>query len=142
MLFVRRIRNGWESRHWSESRDRVGLLRHFLWWFGRPRRGEAVYVVWIEGNRSGYVRVKVTDSGFADLSVALDRDARGKGAGSQAIRESMRATSGLPGLQGWRAQIHEGNSSSIRAFSAAGFHRIVMDNNDTAPYLTFKRDNS
>jgi hypothetical protein len=53
----------------------------------------------------------------------------------------MRATAASPGLEGWRARIDERNSSSIRAFVAAGFYRLPNVKNDTEAYVTFERRN-
>ena len=92
LLFVRRVRNESDSRRWSVNGGRVGLLRHFAWWHGRSRSSEAVYIVWIDGRRCGYVRVKCAIGDFADISVALKKAARGQGVGSEAIRQSVRAT--------------------------------------------------
>lgn len=141
-LFVRKVRNEPDSRRWSVNGKRVGLLRHVIWWHRRAQLGEIVYIVWIDGRRSGYVRVRYGFGEFAELSVALREAARGRGAGSEAIRQSMQATASIPSLKGWRALIDERNSSSIRAFSAAGFSQVPMLGKDKgAPYVTFQRGN-
>lgn len=141
MLFVRRVRNELDSRRWSVTRSKVGLLRHLTWWHSRSRVSEIVYIVWIDGSRCGYVRVKCTVGDFADVSVALTESARGRGAGAEAIRQSISATAASHGLTGWRARIDERNSSSIRAFLAAGFLRLPRGNGAEGPFITFERSN-
>lgn len=141
LVFVRRVRNESDSRRWSVNGGRVGFLRHFAWWHGRSRSSENVYIVWIDGRRCGYVRVKCTSGNFGEMSVGLKKAARGQGAGSEAIRQSVRATAAIPGLMGWRARIDERNFSSIRAFVAAGFSPLPGGKNDTESFLTFERRN-
>ena len=73
------------------------------------------------GARSGYIRIKATAGGFAEVSVALTEDAQGKGAGAAAIRAAIGDTAANPALLGWRALVDARNTRSIRAFAAAGF---------------------
>lgn len=141
-LFVRKVRNEPDSRRWSVNGNRVSLLRHVSWWRRRGQLGEIVYIIWIDGRRSGYVRVRYSAGEFAELSVALLETARGLGAGSEAIRQATQATAGIPALKGWRATIDERNSSSIRAFSASGFSQVPTCKNNGGQYITFQRGNS
>jgi len=56
------------------------------------------------------------------MSIALSCEFRGRGHGSEAIKQTVAVTSAIEGLQGWRAIVHSGNTASVRAFERAGFH--------------------
>lgn len=139
MPYVRKVRNEPASRRWSSNSERIGMVRHVLWWCSRARARELVYIVLVEGQRAGYVRVRMDSGGWAELSVAVSEVAQGKGAGSEAIRTTVRETSSLAGLRGWRARIDPRNTRSVRAFGAAGFSIAPESPGDGDSWLILER---
>ncbi len=117
----------------------MGFLRHVRWWFGRPSANELIYIIVIDGDRSGYVRVKVKAKPLAEISVALSGAAQGRGAGSLAIQEVMRQTAVIPDLDGWQARIDSENAASLRAFAAAGFSPSGNESVGERRWLTLER---
>lgn len=111
-LFLWRLRNEEEVRSQSFSTDPVGLWNHLRWLravFRDPRR--RLYVA----PGVGQVRLD-EENGAAEISIAIQRDHRGGGAGTALLEDAI-ALAGQPLL----ARIKRQNEASIRAFARAGF---------------------
>lgn len=137
--FVLRVRNEPASLMWSANSGKVGRLQHLLWWFGKSANKELVYIVFIGRVRSGYVRVKASTSGLAEISVALSAATHGQGAGRRAIEEAMCQTADIRGLLGWQARIHRDNAPSLNAFASAGFTPMTPAGGPESPWLKLER---
>jgi L-amino acid N-acyltransferase YncA len=95
----------------------VGLDDHARWYAERLARADApMWVVENAGRPIGIVRVDNQPDGAGKLSIALARDARGRGIGRRAVAEAC-ARWGRPVV----AWIRHDNLSSRNCFEACGF---------------------
>ena len=121
-------RRVWEWRNEPETREAsfdtsyIPYKDHERWFSRRlPAPDTRIYIVLDGGGREvGYVRFDISEE-QADISVSLDKDERGKGYGTAAIRRG----SGQLLAEGYAkrvlAYVKRGNAASKAAFQRAGF---------------------
>jgi RimJ/RimL family protein N-acetyltransferase len=93
-------------------------------WFSRKLEdpATALYVVEVDGEPAGQVRLDDDGDGSAEISIALAGAARGAGAGRRALRLALaEAGQQWPGVDVVIARVKPGNEQSLRSFAAAGF---------------------
>ncbi|MBI1888694.1 MAG: GNAT family N-acetyltransferase [Candidatus Spechtbacteria bacterium] len=89
-----------------------------------PCVSDSSYVMWIvheEGQDYGYVMAHREDSAQATISIALSKNARGKGLGTRSIQDACSLLFVDQGVCEVLAEIYKGNSVSERAFEKSGF---------------------
>lgn len=118
------LRNDPEARRWFFNPEAVSPDDHARWFRETLTcQSRRLYLVVEEstGVPVGYVRFNLTQSGPAEVSLAIARDRRGRGYGTKALREACRLVrdSGV----GARivARILEDNVASLKTFRKAGF---------------------
>jgi len=132
--FILYLRNGPDVRANSGSDRMIGVEEHweFVNRFLLEDRG-LWYIVKTGGDYAGYVRIdrEGEQEGFSStrqgiVSIALLKDKRGKGIGSQAIKlASVRAFN--KGFKALKAIVQPANIASQRAFEIAGFRYARTD---------------
>lgn len=89
-----------------------------------PSLYDSSYVIWIvheEDHDYGYVISHREDNSKATISIALSQNARGRGLGTQSIKDACSSLLKDEGVSEVLAEIYKGNSASERAFEKAGF---------------------
>lgn len=114
-------RNEPAARQASFHTEEIRYADHEQWFARRLVDGRIRFFIVLDpqGVEVGYVRFDQTEIGV-EISISLDPRARGRGYGSEAIRQGCAAVlaSGAPCIL---ARIKPGNTTSVAAFSAAGF---------------------
>lgn len=109
-----------EVRALSATPGVIRLADHEAWFARRIADvGSPFWVVELDGEPVGSVRIDARSGTNARISIALDPCARGRGVGRRAI---------LLACADWRgvviAEIHESNAQSRACFTACGFTRM------------------
>jgi RimJ/RimL family protein N-acetyltransferase len=125
-------RNDAQTRAVSLSSDEITWPDHDRWYtasLANARR--LIYIAEMQLATTspepvGMVRFDIDDAGqFAEVSINLNPDARGKGLGTATLVEGIRQfESDRPELQGTTAQIRDSNAPSIAIFTKAGFTKL------------------
>jgi UDP-2,4-diacetamido-2,4,6-trideoxy-beta-L-altropyranose hydrolase len=118
----------WEWRNEATTREAsfdtnpVPYLNHHAW-FSQKMKDPNTNIFIVEnavGNRIGYVRFDV-EGAEAEISVSLDRNERGKGYGTTAIRRGAEEMISTGSAERIIALVKAGNLASMSAFQRAGF---------------------
>ena len=121
-LLVWQLRNDAAARAASNNAEPIPFEVHQRWW--QTRLGDPSSVIYIVsppgGPPAGYVRFAVEDS-EAEISIALEAGARGRGYGSAAIRLGSEALLNEGHARRIVALVKPDNETSLRAFRQAGF---------------------
>jgi RimJ/RimL family protein N-acetyltransferase len=96
-------------------------------WFERvlddPNR--LLYVVVVDGSDCGTIRFDLEpETRSAYLSIALMLEVRGKGIGTEVIREASRTLSERGGIDQVLAEVRPDNAPSLKAFDRAGYRSV------------------
>jgi RimJ/RimL family protein N-acetyltransferase len=120
-----RWRNEPETRRASFSAARVSATEHARWFRNALADPDClIFVIEVEGNPSGQVRLTKFSPDEAEIHIGLTRSAHGQGIGRGALRSAV-----LKGCERLRvdtivARVREDNEASLRAFEAAGFREV------------------
>ncbi len=123
-LDVRRIwewRNDADARRASFDPNPIPFESHEQWFarkLGDPH--SRIFIAEVDGTPVAYVRFEV-DDGHAEISVAVDPLARGRGYGPAAIAEGARLLFAETAVERITALVKLENSASRVAFERAGF---------------------
>jgi spore coat polysaccharide biosynthesis protein SpsF len=120
-------RNDADSVRWSTTALPVAENEHEAW-FGRvlPDAGRRIWIGEVDGVAVGMVRVDVREA-VGTVSVAVDPQRRGHGAGSVLVRALQRELLGDCQVVELRALVHPANAGSQRIFQRAGFAEAGID---------------
>lgn len=115
-------RNEDSARLASRNTDIIPYENHRGWFSKKLRDPNTRIFVGtdLSGTPVGYVRFDVSGD-EAEISVAVDRNLRGKAYGTQMIRRGSHRVSGLAAVRRIVATVKSGNAESIKAFERAGF---------------------
>jgi len=129
-------RNDAHSVRWSTTARPVGEDEHEAW-YGRvlDDAGRRIWIGEVDGAAVGMVRVDVREA-VGTVSVAVDPERRGHGAGSGLVRALQRELLGDCQVVELRALVHPANAGSQRIFQRAGFAEAGID--ATTGFLTFR----
>jgi RimJ/RimL family protein N-acetyltransferase len=84
----------------------------------------ALYVVLAGTEPVGQVRLDRVGEGVAEVSIGLAPEARGRGAGREALRLAETEAGERLGATTLRALVKPDNEPSLRAFAAAGYSEV------------------
>jgi UDP-2,4-diacetamido-2,4,6-trideoxy-beta-L-altropyranose hydrolase len=115
--------------------------QHRRWFLDRlTDSATALYMIVDEsGSAIGVVRLEHRGS-HSEVSLAIDRDERGRGVGRAAIRAAVALSSARwPGLP-MQALVAEDNHASRRCFEAARFSRVASEELGSRVFGIYRRD--
>jgi RimJ/RimL family protein N-acetyltransferase len=125
-------RNAADVRAASLSSELIPLESHERWYEAALARPTTrIFVIVSGGADVGYVRFDL-DGDEAEISIALAREARGRGLGSAAISAASDAML-REGSRRIVARVKAGNASSVAAFRRAGFDEDRVEQHDSGP---------
>ena len=115
-------RNDPDTRQASFQTEPIPFERHRTWFEARLDSPDLRFFIvqTADGKGIGYVRFQLKDS-EAEVSIALDARARGKGYGTMAIRAASEAVLSGGGVRRLVALIKHSNPQSREVFQRAGF---------------------
>lgn len=116
------LRNSPEVRATSRRRhelDRVEFEREIVAAIEDARA--AVFVVDIDGEAAGYVRIEPRDGDEFEIGIAIGSTWRGRGIGRRAIADATRTFLAATPLAAIDALVRPENTGSVRAFEASGY---------------------
>src|SRR5262249_6245706 len=121
---LRDWRNEAETRAASFDSTPIAWESHVRWLEGKLADPNVRVLIATDesGEDVGFVRLDA-DGDAAEISVSIDRSHRGRGIGTQVIREAATFALAELGVRWVVAHIKSGNTRSIRAFTGAGFPR-------------------
>jgi L-amino acid N-acyltransferase YncA len=122
VLYLRKVRNGDAVRKESDDLRKIGLIEHLLW-YARNARWIHLhsYIVFVGARRAGYVRLGHVSAAEAEISIAIEPWAQGRGLGLESLRRAVGRYSKIGDLKKLTAQVHRENSRSLAVFTRAGF---------------------
>jgi RimJ/RimL family protein N-acetyltransferase len=83
-----------------------------------------IYIAIKGRRRIGQIRFDIDSAGMAETDVALAVETRGRGCGTDLIREGCRILFAEPQVRACVAHVKIKNEASRRAFQRAGFHEV------------------
>lgn len=124
--FLYGLRNEKAVREASFRTNPISWEDHTNWLRKKLAENDSViFIVKIGKISAGQVRFDSRKNNTADINIALSRKCRGKGYGPKTIQSASKQFFAVsPSARGIRALIKEYNTSSCRAFEAAGYRRI------------------
>jgi UDP-2,4-diacetamido-2,4,6-trideoxy-beta-L-altropyranose hydrolase len=125
----------------SSNTEPIAADQHRRWFLERLLdSATALHMIVDEsGSAIGVIRLEHRGS-HSEVSLAIDRDERGRGVGRAAIRAAVALSSARwPGLPA-HAWIAEDNVASRRCFEAAGFSRIASEELGSRVFGIYRRD--
>lgn len=124
--FLYNLRNEETVRKASFRTNPVSWEDHIQWLQKKLAGNDSViFIVKIGDISIGQIRFDSRGDTSADINIAISKKYRGKGYGSKAIQSASKQFFAVsPSARGIRAHIKENNTSSCRAFEAAGYRRI------------------
>lgn len=129
-------RNDADAVRWSTTGSSVEPAEHEAWYAGVLQdAGRRIWIGEVDGVAVGMVRVDVREA-VGTVSVAVDPERRGHGAGSGLVRALQRELLGDCQVLELRALVHPANSSSQRIFQRSGFTESGID--PTTGFLTLR----
>jgi len=136
--FLFRLRTDPDVVAASNTSGAADLAQHVQWLVSTtsPLSDRLLDVVLNEaGTPIGHVRLDVRDFGrYAEVSIALIREARGQGLGTGILQEVARRAKHVHRLAWLEAVIKEDNAASRRVFTKAGF--TIEGINDGLVYMS------
>ncbi len=138
---VRQLNNDPGVRAVSRNAAPIMTDQHQRWFLERLiDSATAIYMIVDEsGSSIGVIRLEHRGS-HSEVSLAIDRDERGRGVGRAAIRAAVALSSARwPGLPA-HAWIAEDNVASRRCFEAAGFSHIASEELGSRVFGIYLRD--
>ena len=139
VLYIRRVRNGQDVRVLAGGLPTVGLWEHLLWYARNAREiHRHSFVVIADGRRAGYIRLGMITGNCAEISIALEPWAQGRGIGlhSLTLATSVYRKRAFPARL--MARVHRGNVKSLALFERAGF--VVTMTPTRCKYIFLTRD--
>ena len=121
--------NAPEVRALSRDPRPISALDHARWFAARLTAGLATWIVEVDGEPVGVVRLDRLEGSIGRISIALASDVRGQGIGRRAIAAACAAWA-APVL----AEILDTNAASRAAFEASGF-QLRDQHDDVTIYL-------
>lgn len=108
------------SRHFSRNPEVPSREEHFIWMSEMLNRPNQIfYIILIAETPAGMIRLDPPRNGFQEVSILVSTEYRGLGI----ARIALQTMANLVPNASLLAEIHQGNTASIRAFVAAGFRR-------------------
>lgn len=122
VLYLRKVRNLHSVRAEAGNLSPIGLTEH-LRWYSRNARWirDHSYIVFVGARRAGYVRLGPITFGQAEISIAIEPWAQGRGLGFESLRWALARYTKIAGLEVLTAQVHRENVRSLAIFTRAGF---------------------
>jgi RimJ/RimL family protein N-acetyltransferase len=106
----------------------VSLEDHRRWLASRLADTRcALFIIVTDGEPIGQLRLDRLDDDLAEVSIGLAPEARGRGAGREALRLAATEAANRLGVKKLTARIKVDNQQSLRAFAAAGFSEFWRD---------------
>ncbi len=135
-------RNDAESVRWSATPLPVERCDHERWLQAAlDDAGRRIWIGEVDGVAVGQVRVDVR-AGIATVSISVDAEHRGHGAGGAMLRALRHELLGDAQTVGMRALVHPANVASLRSFTRAGFDEAGVDPGTGFLVLTCPRTGS
>lgn len=130
-------RNERDAIRWSTTASAVEPDRHAVW-FARMLEdaGRRVWIGEVDATPIGMVRIDV-DDGVATVSVAVDAQRRGHGAGTGLLRALDRELVGDCQVVSLRALVHPANAASAHIFERAGY--VAAGTDPACGFVEFRR---
>jgi len=121
--FILDLRNDPVARQMSFNSGILTEKIHHKWFMAKLNNPNcAIFVVKTNGKRIGQMRFDIDRTSlFAEISVALTTEARGRGYGSKALMSGCSYAFDNLGVKSIIAHIKKTNTISIKAFHKAGF---------------------
>lgn len=121
--FIFSLRNEETVRQASFDSDYIDKETHRKWFSGKITSDDcAIFIAEVDSIPVGQVRFDVVDEEIAEANIAISEDFRGKGYGTEALREaSLLFFTDFPKIQAVYAYIKMGNNNSIKSFVNAGY---------------------
>jgi RimJ/RimL family protein N-acetyltransferase len=121
-------RNDPATRAASFSKNQVSADDHHRWLLRKLQDPDcALFIVLIDSEPAGQVRLDRIEPGLAEVSIGLAPEARGWGVGREALRLATESASELLGVGTVSALVKPVNVASLRSFDAAGFSEFRRD---------------
>lgn len=118
-------RNEPTTRAASLTTAEVSAEDHQRWLRGKLDDPDtALFIVLDDGEAIGQVRLDRLDHALAEVSIGLAPEARGRGAGREALRLAAREAGERLGVRELSAQVKPDNEASLRSFAAAGYTEV------------------
>lgn len=116
-------RNDPAARASSFTTHEISRDEHYAWFAGKLADDNCTLLVFEDeqGEPVAQVRFDVEDGGGAEIAITVAPMARGRGIGTDALREAAAYASGHQLAQRLLAQVKADNPASSRAFKSAGF---------------------
>jgi RimJ/RimL family protein N-acetyltransferase len=122
MLFLLSLKNEPVVRKASFCQGPVALETHEAWFKGKLESKDSIILVAEEkGERIGQVRFDVGNDGTAEIDISIVPVYRGKGNGSELLKEACAYAFSGAGIEAIVAHIKPENRASVRVFEKAGF---------------------
>jgi UDP-2,4-diacetamido-2,4,6-trideoxy-beta-L-altropyranose hydrolase len=119
-----------DVRKWSFNSRAIPWQDHQKWFDRKLNDANCFHFIAtdLSGNAVGQIRFDISDD-IAEAHITVDRDIRGRGAGSHLLRAGVDKLCDHVTLKCIRGHVLPENIASIRAFKNAGFHEkgIVTD---------------
>ena len=87
----------------------------------------ALFIIVADAEPIGQVRLDRLDDELAEVSIGLAPEARGQGAGREALRLAATQAGERLGVKTLVARIKADNEQSVRSFAAAGFSEVLRE---------------
>ncbi len=128
LMFLFNLKNEKVVLQWSFDQNPVDLETHKKWFAKKISDPlTALYIVENDGQAIGQVRFDVGPDNSAVISIDISSAYRGKGYGTEAIKESLDVLfQSHPEVKTVNSFIFLANTASQRAFTKAGFGRAVV----------------
>jgi RimJ/RimL family protein N-acetyltransferase len=118
-------RNEPTTRAASLSPGKVSTEDHRRWLAARLDDTRcALFIILADAEPIGQVRLDRLDDELAEVSIGLAPEARGRGAGREALRLAAAEARSRLGVRMLTARIKADNGPSLRSFAAAGFTEV------------------
>jgi len=126
---ILRWRNSASARNVSQSGREIEKSEHWEWFSSRLSRitSEPYWVMSIEGDRIGFVRLDLSDNFFNmfTVSIFVDSEYRHLGIGRKALSLSFNSITDENKGREFRAVIRKDNISSVKLFESFGFKYFI-----------------